>query len=156
MAKRANFMILRATVYLALGGAVWGCSSPSTSPTGENAIAKPMSTSYDGPYEGTVQFSYVGSGGVPSECAVDPRLSLQVANNSFTYVQIHQNLAGTAPALTGQSTTATYNATIAPDGTIAGNSGDLNGTIQGRVAGPHMSGQIAGLMCGYTFTADRI
>ncbi|HKM63472.1 MAG TPA: hypothetical protein VJY39_13385 [Acidisphaera sp.] len=130
---------------LALGALAWGCSAPPPAP----APAPPVS--YDGQYVGTVQLA---SGG--PECATNPHVSWQVSGNRFTYVQLHPKAAGTAPALTAQSTSATYAVTILPDGTITGDSGNLNGSISGRVTGTHMSGQISGLLCGYTFTADRV
>ena len=92
------------------------------------------------------------------ECAVDPHLSWQVTNNQFTCVQRHPNLAGSDPTAVEHATSATtvtYTATIAPDGIIAGTSGDMNGIISGEVSGAHMSGRIEGLLCGYTFNADR-
>lgn len=151
-----DMMISRILACIALGGIAWGCSAPDTPSTGDGTAARPMSVSYDGHYEGKVQFGGVASGGAPAECGIDPHLSLQVTNNSFVYVQAHPKIAGTAPSLSRQSTTVTYNATIAPDGTITGDSGDVGGRLMGRLTGTHMSGQIFGLVCDYTFVADRV
>ena len=134
---------------VALGTVLAGCSTPAPPPA-----AAPL-VSYDGHYEGAVRVSGVAAGGVPSECTTDPRFSVQVSNNAFVYAQPHPKAAGTSPDLTAQATTVVYNATISPEGSIAGSSDNLNGTISGTVSGTHMNGQINGLLCYYTFTAVR-
>ena len=133
---------------------VAACASPPASTTG--APSSPGSTSFDGRYEGSVEVTGVIAGGAPRQCAVDPRLSLQVTNNRFSYTQQHPNLLNSSPGLTAAATAPTYNATIASDGSISGDSGNFNGTINGKVAGTHMSGTITGLACYYRFTADRV
>ena len=146
--------ISRYSACLALG-AVWGCADRVSAPEGPQAAAPLSSVSFDGRYEGTVQVVGVASGVDPKTCATDPRLSLQVTNNSFIYAQPHPNAAGTSPSLTVEKTTATYTATIAPDGTITDSSPHVGTTIVGRVTGSHMSGSLKGLLCSYAFTADR-
>jgi hypothetical protein len=130
--------------------AVWGCAAQAPAPAGGSAAAAP-SVSFDGHYDGTVQLVGAASGFDPHQCATDPRLSLQVTNSEFTYVQPHPN----AGAMAQRETTATYTATIAPDGTIRGSSANLSGGMSGRVTGTHMSGQINGVVCYYSFAADR-
>jgi hypothetical protein len=120
-----------------------------------SATVAPQPVSFDGRYEGVVQLSGAASGTDPRNCATEPRISFEVKNNSFVYAQQHPKVAGTAPGLTESVTTAVYNATIAPDGTITGNSGDVGGAMTGQATGNHISGQINGLLCGYTFTAER-
>jgi hypothetical protein len=136
---------------MAFGSVMGGCSrtpSPNTS-------AQQPSPSYDGHYEGTIRLLNATSGGDPRNCVTDSRLSLQVTDNTFVYVQPHPNLAGSSPGVTGEQTTPTYRATVAPDGTISGHSEFVGGTINGRIDGTHMSGQVYGLLCTYTFIADR-
>jgi hypothetical protein len=134
---------------------VWGCSGPVPSKSSGSTVAVPA-VSYDGHYEGTVTVSAVSSGTDPQTCAVAPQLALDVRNNTFVYVQPHPKIAGTAPGLTAENTTVTYNASIAPDGTITGNSGKFTGTMAGQVTSTHMTGQISGVLCSYTFTAERV
>jgi len=144
---------LRAAACLALGVAAWGCSSPPPVSADPGAAAEPL-PSFDGRYQGVVQLAASGNGGWAFQCATDPRISLQVANNAFVYVQPHRNLEGTSPYLTAEVTTTTYNGAITSDGTVRG-TGTRNGTISGRLTGTHMSGEINGLLCHYTFTAER-
>lgn len=134
---------------------VWGCSRP-VPPQSGTSLAAPPAVSYDGHYQGTVSVSAVSSGTAPQTCAVDPSFALDVRNNAFVYVQPHPKVAGTAPGLTAENTTTTYNGRIAPDGTITGNSDIYGATIAGHVASTHMSGQISGVLCSYTFSADRV
>jgi hypothetical protein len=116
----------------------------------------PGGVSFDGRYEGSIEVTGIVAGGAPRQCAVDPRLSLEVRNNAFSYTQQHPNLVNTAPGLTAEATAPTYNATIAPDGSIKGDSGSFSGTLDGTVTGTHMSGTITGFACYYKFSADRV
>lgn len=129
-------------------------SQPITTTAGGNAASPPVS--FDGRYRGSVQVTGAAGGFDPQVCATDPRLSLQVANGAFSFTQSHPNLAGTSPGLISETTSSTYSATIAPDGSITGNSGEQNGTVEGEVSGAHMSGTINGFICFYKFTADRV
>jgi len=135
--------------------AAWGCSGPVPSKPGGPTVAVPA-VSYDGHYEGTVTVAAVSYGTDPQTCAVASQLALDVRNNAFVYVQPHPKIAGTAPGLTADKTTVTYDGSIAPDGTITGNSRNFNGTMAGHVASTHMTGQISGVLCSYTFTAERV
>jgi len=146
--------VFRTVAAVALGGMLFGCAGQP--PSGAGAAPAPPAVSFDGMYRGTVQNTGAGSGIDPKLCAVDPALSLQVSQGAFTYVQPHPAVVGTAPALTAAATTATYSATIAADGTISGTGGDGGGTMTGRVTGGHMAGQINGVLCYYSFSADRI
>jgi hypothetical protein len=139
--------------HLALGAAIAGCANQSASTAGSGA--SPPAASFDGRYDGAIQVTGVVSGGNIQECATAPQISLQVKNNQFTYVQSHPNLPNSAAGVTAQNTMATYNAIIAADGSIRGDSGNLGGTIQGQVSANHMTGTINGLLCYYNFNADR-
>lgn len=147
--------ISRYIMCLAFGVTVSGCTNQPASTTSGGSAA-PAAVSFDGHYEGSVQVTGVASGSDIRECAIDPRLSVQVTNDTFIYAQSHPNLVNTAPDLTASTTTATYNATISADGSIKGDSGNLNGNIEGRMSGTRMVGLINGLVCYYTFTADRV
>jgi hypothetical protein len=149
----ARRVFARGFGYMAVGCAVCSCSSPLP-PVGQGATAAPPPVSYDGHYEGVVQVASAASSTDPRSCATEPHVSFVIRNNRFIYAQQHPKVAGTAPGLTASATTAVYNAAIAPDGTITGNSGD-GGTMVGQATGGHITGQINGLLCGYTFTADR-
>ena len=146
--------ISRCLFHLALGAAIAGCATQSPSTAGSGA--SPPAASFDGRYDGSIQVTGVASAGNIQECATAPQISLQVKNNRFTYAQPHPNLANSAAGVTAQNTMATYNAIVTADGSIRGDSGNLGGTIQGQVSGNHMSGTINGLLCYYSFNADRI
>jgi hypothetical protein len=71
----------------------------------------------------------------------------------------HPAAVGATPSLRNSATpvyttSPVHNAFIAPDGTIKGLSNDTNTTMDGRVAGTRMTGQVNGLLCYYAFTAD--
>ena len=151
----SNFGMARAIACLALGCAMWGCAR-SAPPPNAGPGETPVSASFDGRYIGMVQVAGVASSVNPTECAVEPHLLLQVTKGSFVYVQAHPLLAGEMPSATPKATTPTYTATIAPDGTITGSSGDFGGKLLGRVDGTHMTGHISGMLCDYSFTADRV
>lgn len=137
--------------FAALAFGVAGCATRPAPPS-----ASATKTSFDGRYEGSVQVAGAAVGVNIASCATDPHLTLQVVDNTFTYVQPHPDVAGTAPSLTPEATTATYSASIAADGSISGTSGRSNATIRGGISGTHMSGTIKGILCSYTFTADRV
>jgi hypothetical protein len=116
-----------------------------------NQMAAP-SPSFDGRYQGSVQVTGVGSGGDRRWCETNRQLSLQVTNHSFTYIQPHPN----APQIASvDARTATYTGTISSEGSITGTS-DVNGTIEGRLTGSHMTGTMGGYGCSYSFSADRL
>jgi hypothetical protein len=119
-----------------------GCT-PAQSPP-PSAVA-PAAVSWDGTYRGTVQITGLGSGTQRQWCETDPQIVFQVSNNAFSYAQPHPN----AP----NNPTPVYAATIASDGTFR--SSLANGTMTGRVAGTHMSGEIDGAVCVYSFALDR-
>ena len=110
--------------------------------------------SYDGTYSGTLSVTG-GSGGVTAgDCATDPRFSVRVTGNQFSFPLPHPALVKATPSLR-DSATPVYNASIAPDGTIKGLSNNTNTVMDGRVSGTRMTGQVYGLLCYYAFTADR-
>src|SRR4051794_12259576 len=99
--------ILRCLLCVVFGATIAGCTNQSTSTTGGGNVPNPL-VSFDGRYDGSVQVTGVASGGALQECATAPQISLQVANNRFTYVQSHPNIANTALGVTAQNTAATY------------------------------------------------
>lgn len=139
---------------LVLGATLAACSNRPAPPAMTSSA--PQSASFDGRYEGSVQVSGVASGGTLSNCETDRRLTLQVVGGTFTYVQRHPNIEHTGPSLTPEATTATYTATISADGSVRGDSGEDNGQLSGTVLGTHMKGRIDGVLCHYTFSADRV
>jgi hypothetical protein len=133
---------------LATGLALGGCAAPSSQP-----VSAAPAVSYDGTYTGALTLTGVGAG-VPREgCATSPQMTLQVKNNAFTYVQPHPNSNVTAPGMPTVSATA-YTVAVAPNGTFSGQS-DVAGTMTGAITGTHMTGTIEGIVCVYSFTADR-
>jgi hypothetical protein len=90
-----------------------------------------------------------------SNCATSPRISVEVKNNQFSLATPHPDAVASAPSLADR-TTPVYEAAIRPDGSIVGVSNQTNATMQGRIFGSRMSGQIFGLLCYYEFIADRV
>ncbi len=134
---------------LATGLALGGCATPPPP-----APAPAPAVSYDGTYTGTLTLAGVGAG-VPREgCFTNPQITLQVKNNAFTYVQTHPKANVTAPGMATVSATTTYAVAVAPNGTFSGQS-EVSGTMTGAISGPHMTGMIEGIVCVYSFTADR-
>jgi hypothetical protein len=133
---------------LATGLVLGGCTPPPPPPPPAPVV------SYDGTYVGTVTLTGVGAG-VPREgCVTNPGLTLQVKNNAFTYVQTHPNSNVTAPGMATVSATTTYTVAVAPNGSFTGQS-EVAGTMSGTISGTHMSGMIEGIVCVYSFSADR-
>jgi hypothetical protein len=142
--------VLRIVSCVALSGTLWGCSGQVSGPGSASAVVNSPVVAYDGHYEGTVRFDSSASGFTPEQCATNPRMSFQVRNGQFSYSQPHPH----AGNFTDQESTATYTVTIAPDGTVHGTSGDL-AQFTGRMTGTRMTGQMNGIICYYTFSADR-
>ncbi len=110
--------------------------------------------SYDGTYIGTVTLTGVGAGVPRQGCITNPQVTLQVKNNAFTYVQTHPNSNVTAPGMQTVSATTAYSVAVAQNGSFSGQS-DVAGTMTGSIAGTHMTGMIEGIVCVYSFAADR-
>ena len=146
--------VLRRLTCLGLGILTWSCTAPP-SPSASPAGGVSQISSYDGHYQGTVQATAAGSGIDPAQCATDSRIAFDVSNGRFVYDQTHPRVAGTSPGLTAANTTTAYTATIAPNGTFSGGS-ERGGTIFGTIKGSHMNGDVQGLLCRYSFFADRI
>jgi hypothetical protein len=140
----------RGGIALGLALAAAGCANQTPRPVAAPAAA----ISHDGTYTGTLRVTGGSTGVNPSDCASDPRFSVKVAGNRFSFPLPHPALVKATPALR-DAAMAIYNASIAPDGTIKGFSDDTNTTMDGRVAGTRMTGQVYGLLCYYAFTADR-
>ena len=140
-----------AALWAAVGTSVSGCVSPA--PQAQPAAPAPA-PSYDGHYEGRVEGTGASVGMSRLDCETDPRFAVEVRGSRFSIVQPHPRVATAVPTLRDR-TTVVYDAAIRPDGTIVGTSGRTNATMEGRVSGARMSGQIYGLLCYYAFTAER-
>ena len=140
-----------AAILLATGLAASACSAP---PPGMAASLSPP-ISFDGRYVGTVRVTGTAGGMRMRDCEVPSRISLDVRNNQFVYAQPHPHAAAQLPE-PREKTTPIYRATIGQDGTITGISDQTNATMTGRVADGRMSGEIYGLLCYYSFTADPV
>jgi hypothetical protein len=121
-----------------------GCSSGQIVQPPNPAVA-PSTVSWDGTYRGAIQITGTGSGIQQRWCETDPKMVVQVTNNSFRYAMPHPN----AP----DNPTPVYSATIAPDGTFYGQL--QSGTMHGRITGSRMSGTVDGSVCVYAFSMDR-
>jgi hypothetical protein len=140
----------RGSIALGLTVAVSGCANRATQPVAAPAAA----ISYDGTYTGTLRVTGASTSMNQRDCATDPRFSVNVTGNQFSFPLPHPAAVKAAPSLR-DSATPIYNASIAPDGTIKGLSNNTNTAMDGRVAGTRMTGQVYGLLCYYAFTADR-
>ena len=146
----------RGGIALGLALAASGCANRAPQPMVPPAAA----ISYDGTYTGTLRVTGVSTRMTQSDCDTDPRFSVKVTRNRFSFLLPHPAAVGATPSLRNSATpvyttSPVYTASIAPDGTIKGLSHDISTTMDGRVAGTRMTGQIRGLLCYYAFTADR-
>jgi hypothetical protein len=139
---RAHDIRIDRLIALLAATAIAGCTPAQSPPS--SAVA-PAAVSWDGTYRGTVQITGLGSGTQRQWCETDPQIVFQVSNNAFSYSQPHPN----AP----DNPTPVYAATIASDGTFR--SALANGTMIGHITGTHMSGEIDGAVCVYSFALDR-
>jgi hypothetical protein len=130
--------------------ALAGCAAPPP------PAPAPTPVSYDGRYTGTLQILGAATGMNPQDCATDPRMAFEVKDNKFAFVVTHPRIAAATPDLRG-SVTIPYHATIAADGSITGISDQTNTTMLGSASGGNrLTGQIYGLLCYYSFTAQRV
>jgi len=145
--------MVRSVFCLVVGLSTSGCDGPRSQV--QPTASPPAAVSFDGRYEGTLRMTGSSLGMTRSDCATSPRISVEVRNNQFSLATPHPEAVASTPSLTDRATPV-YNATIRPDGSIVGLSNQTNATMQGRVFGSRMSGQIFGLLCYYEFTADRV
>jgi hypothetical protein len=154
VSKLSEIVTARAVFCLAVGISMPGCSGPVSQ--AQHAAASPTAAvSFDGRYEGTLRMTGASLGMSRSNCATSARISIEVRNGRFSLATPHPEAVASTPSLTDRATPV-YDATIRPDGIIAGISDQTNATMQGRVSGTRMSGQIYGLLCYYEFAADRV
>jgi hypothetical protein len=140
----------RGSIALGLALAASGCANQPP-----QSMAPPAAAiSYDGSYTGALRVTGAATSMSQSDCATDPRFSVSVTGNQFSFPLSHPAVVKATPSLR-DAATPTYDASIAPDGTIKGLSNDNNTTMDGRVAGTRMTGQVYGLLCYYAFSADR-
>ena len=155
MCKRgmlSHLVTVHSALSLVVGISTSGCDGPRSQV--QPAASPATAISFDGRYEGTVRVTGASLGMTRSNCATSARISVEVKNNQFALATPHPEAVASAPSLADR-TTPVYDATIRPDGTIVGAS-QTNATMQGRISGSRMSGQIFGLLCYYEFTADRV
>lgn len=145
-------MTIRLALPSAVGAVLLGCSSPPPPPPANPVPA----VSFDGRYSGSVRVDSAAVGFTVQQCASDPQVSLQVTNNRFVFIQRHPNLIDEAAGLPASATTETFDGFVTPDGIMAGSTGNGQARIAGHVTGSRMSGQINGMLCTYTFTAQRV
>jgi hypothetical protein len=140
----------RGSIALGLALTASGCANQAP-----QSMAPPAAAiSYDGTYTGALRVTGAGGGVNHSDCATDPRFSVNVTGNQFSFPVSHPAMVKATPGLR-DAATSIYNASIAPDGTIKGLSNETNTVMDGRVSGTRMTGQVYGLLCYYAFAADR-
>jgi hypothetical protein len=150
MHRAAGMLNRSARGALGLALTASGCANQAPQP-----MAPPTAAiSYDGTYTGTLRLTGAGGGMHQSDCATDPRFSVNVTGNQFSFPLSHPAAVKATPSLR-DSATPIYNASIASDGTIKGLSNNTNTVMDGRVSGTRMTGQVYGLLCYYAFAADR-
>lgn len=109
-------------------------------------VAAPV-TAFDGSYQSTIRITTAAEETKGSSwCETPGQPIITVANGQFRYAVPHPNAPG--------NPSPTFQATMAQDGSFAGQAND--GTISGQVRGTHMEGSIDGAGCIYAFTGDRI
>jgi hypothetical protein len=148
--QRALKRPARGSIALGLALAASGCATRTPQPAAPPTAA----ISYDGTYTGTLRAAGSSTSLSPQDCAADPGFSATVTDNKFSFPLSHSALIKATPSLSDLPTPI-YNASIAPDGTIRGFSSNNNTTMDGRVVGTRMTGEVYGLLCYYAFTADR-
>src|SRR4051812_29098437 len=101
----------RAALALALGMAASGCANqaPQPMPPPVQAI------SYDGTYTGSIVVNGAATSMRDSDCATDPRFSVVVTDNQFTFPLPHPAVSRSTPSLQ-RAATPVYTATIGPEG----------------------------------------
>jgi hypothetical protein len=121
-----------------------GCSASSAPPALPQppVQAAPIGpVSFDGVYNGTTQLI----SGSNLSCGSQDPLTFRVVDDAFSYT-LNQ------PQVVWQPVRS-FDVAIAHDGSFQSQSGTAS--IQGRVSGGHMQGQIVGDACGFAFEADR-
>jgi hypothetical protein len=107
--------------------------------------------SFDGIYRGKILVSSHTLGGPNSNwCDTPQAISLSVRQNAFKYLLAHPNL----PPDPDLSPTIEVSS-ISPDGSFDGLPINGGPEMIGTITGSHMQGEIHGLGCAYTFTAEK-
>ena len=130
--------------------ALFGCADP---PTPAPQVVAPV-TAFDGRWSGTMQLTGAASSVPQDSCNVPPRFSVDVRDGRFLLAQVHPLVGSTSPSLRGVSS-LDYTATISADGSFTGVADSTGATLSGRIADGRMSGNIYGLLCYYSFSAQR-
>jgi len=145
VAHRQTGSLIASAAALALG---LNACAPQRAAAPPAPAAPPVS--YDGTYVGTIAVSGSGAGVPIGGCNTDPRLTLVVSGNSFTYRQDHPNAKTNDPNFG----IITYTGTIAQNGYVSGTS-DFSGSIRGQIVDGQMSGVMDGAVCVYTFRVQK-
>jgi hypothetical protein len=124
---------------------VAGCAGPMG--TIHDAAVAPPVTLFDGSYRSTIRLTGTATEAQGTAlCDTPGQPVITVANGKFSYAVSHPNTPG--------NMTASFTATIAPDGSFSGQV--LDGIITGQVRGARMEGTINGRACIYAFSGDRV
>lgn len=140
----------RAVGTLAIALAVFGCADPPAPPP---QVVAPV-TAFDGRWSGSMRLTGAASSVPQDSCNVPPRFSIDVRNGQFLLAQPHPLVGSTSPSLRGAST-LDYEATISADGSFTGVADSTGATLSGRIVDGRMDGNIYGLLCYYSFSAQR-
>jgi hypothetical protein len=111
------------------------------------------SAAFDGDYRGTVRVLGASTSMNTADCAVDSQLRFTVQDGRFGFV-LKNLAAGKTPSLRDVQS-QTYAGAVFADGSMTGRSEATGATMKGQVTGQRMTGEVYGLLCYYSFTADR-
>ncbi|MBX9700855.1 MAG: hypothetical protein K2X74_15565 [Acetobacteraceae bacterium] len=136
-----------------LAAVLAGCAPWAPDPAPPPAAPAP-SASFDGRWSATIRSTGSATGVNPEECAPEPRVTVEVRGGRFTYTQRLPRLSRETPSARDLASPV-YEVTIAADGTMTGTA-DSGATLTGRASGGRMDANIYGLLCYYSFTAQRL
>jgi len=107
----------------------------------------PPVTAFDGSYRSTLLSNTPAQAGqVFSWCQSPGQAVITVDKGVFTYAVSHPNVPG--------NPTPVFQATVAPDGSFAGQA--ISGSVTGQITGPRLEGKLDGMGCVYSLTGNRI
>jgi hypothetical protein len=107
----------------------------------------PPVTAFDGSYRSVLRSTTpTVEGQVFTWCDSQGQAVITVDQGRFTYAVPHPNVPG--------NPTPVFQATMAPDGTFAGDV--VSGSLTGQISGQHLEGTISGAGCTYTLSASKV